>query len=71
MGKPDIRRPAPLTHGDLTVDGSGYLYDAAMRRAVVEMGGEPVTQSKLSVTSSGLPAETTAVLLESRGKYAN
>ena len=40
MGKPDIRRPAPLTHGDLTVDGSGYLYDAAMRRAVVESGGE-------------------------------
>jgi L-ascorbate metabolism protein UlaG (beta-lactamase superfamily) len=36
-----------------------------------EMGGEPVTQSKLSVTSSGLPVETTAVLLESRGKAAN
>jgi L-ascorbate metabolism protein UlaG (beta-lactamase superfamily) len=36
-----------------------------------EMGGEPVTQSKLSVTSSGLPVETTAVLLESRGKSAN
>jgi L-ascorbate metabolism protein UlaG (beta-lactamase superfamily) len=33
-----------------------------------EMGGEPVTQSKLSVTASGLPVETTAVLLESRGK---
>jgi DNA-binding MarR family transcriptional regulator len=40
MGKPDIRFHAPLTHGDLTVDGSGYLYDAAMRRAVVENGGE-------------------------------
>lgn len=36
-----------------------------------EMGGEPVTQSKLSVTSSGLPVETTAVLLESRGKSVN
>ena len=33
-----------------------------------EMGGEPVPQPKLSVTISGLPAETTAVLLESRGK---
>src|SRR6266849_6562373 len=39
MGKPDIKVHAPLTHGDLTVDGSGYLYDAAMRRAVVENGG--------------------------------
>ena len=42
MGKPDIRPHAPLTHGDLTVDGSGHLYDAAMRRAVVESGGEAV-----------------------------
>jgi DNA-binding MarR family transcriptional regulator len=40
MGKPDIRSHAPLTHGDLTLDGSGYLYDAAMRRAVVENGGK-------------------------------
>jgi L-ascorbate metabolism protein UlaG (beta-lactamase superfamily) len=33
-----------------------------------EMGGEATPQPKLSVTISGLPAETTAVLLESRGK---
>ncbi|HUQ44628.1 MAG TPA: MBL fold metallo-hydrolase [Candidatus Limnocylindria bacterium] len=33
-----------------------------------EMGGEPTPQPKLSVTISTLPAETTAVLLESRGK---
>lgn len=33
-----------------------------------EMGGEPAPQPKLSITISGLPAETTAVLLESRGK---
>src|SRR5712692_3324355 len=39
MRKPDIRPHAPLTHGDLTVDASGYLYDPAMRRAVVESGG--------------------------------
>jgi len=32
------------------------------------MGGEATPQPKLSVTMSGLPAETTAVLLESRGK---
>jgi DNA-binding MarR family transcriptional regulator len=40
MGKPDIRSHAPATHGDLTIDDSGYLYDAAMRRAVVDMGGK-------------------------------
>jgi L-ascorbate metabolism protein UlaG (beta-lactamase superfamily) len=33
-----------------------------------EMGGEPTPQPRLSVTMSSLPAETTAVLLESRGK---
>ncbi len=33
-----------------------------------EMGAEPATQPKLSVSISTLPVETTAVLLESRGK---
>ena len=33
-----------------------------------EMGAEPITQPKLSVTASNLPQETTTVLLESRGK---
>jgi L-ascorbate metabolism protein UlaG (beta-lactamase superfamily) len=33
-----------------------------------EMGAEPVTQPKLSVTASSLPVETITVLLESRGK---
>jgi L-ascorbate metabolism protein UlaG (beta-lactamase superfamily) len=33
-----------------------------------EMGTEPVTQPKLSVTATSLPTETTTVLLESRGK---
>jgi L-ascorbate metabolism protein UlaG (beta-lactamase superfamily) len=33
-----------------------------------EMGGEPILQPKLSVTVSALPAETTSVRLESRGK---
>jgi hypothetical protein len=32
------------------------------------MGSEPTVQQKLSVTISQLPAETTTVLLESRGK---
>jgi len=35
-----------------------------------EMGAEPITQPKLSVTPSSLPLETTTVLLESRGKQA-
>ncbi len=33
-----------------------------------EMGGEPAVQPKLSISISQLPAETTTVLLESRGK---
>ena len=40
----------------------------ALAKFLHEMGGEPVPQSKLSVMISGLPAETTTVLLESRGK---
>ncbi|MEX2184192.1 MAG: MBL fold metallo-hydrolase [Chloroflexota bacterium] len=35
-----------------------------------EMGAEPTTQPKLSVTATSLPTETTTVLLESRGKQA-
>src|SRR5260370_7517058 len=40
MGKPDMRPHAELSHGDLRVDASGHLYDAAMRRAVRETAGE-------------------------------
>ncbi len=42
----------------------------ALAKFFHEMGAEPVTQPKLSVTSSSLPAETITVLLESRGKQA-
>ena len=28
-----------ITHGEVLEDGRGYLYDAAMRRAIIEMGG--------------------------------
>ena len=42
----------------------------ALAKFFHEMGAEPVTQPKLSVTASSLPAETTTVLLESRGKTA-
>lgn len=40
----------------------------ALAKFFHEMGGEPAPQPKLSISISGLPAETTAVLLESRGK---
>lgn len=40
----------------------------ALAKFFHEMGGEPTPQPKLSVTISTLPDETTAVLLESRGK---
>ena len=40
----------------------------ALKRFFHEMGAEAVTQPKLSVTATSLPAETTTVLLESRGK---
>ena len=42
----------------------------ALKRFFHEMGGEAITQPKLSVTASSLPVETTTVLLESRGKQA-
>ncbi|HEX2625421.1 MAG TPA: MBL fold metallo-hydrolase [Candidatus Limnocylindrales bacterium] len=40
----------------------------ALAKFFGEMGGDPTPQPKLSVTISTLPAETTTVLLESRGK---
>ena len=42
----------------------------ALKRFFHEMGAEAITQPKLSVTATSLPAETTTVLLESRGKQA-
>ena len=40
----------------------------ALRQFLHEMGAQPTPQAKLSVTMSTLPAETTTVLLEARGK---
>ncbi len=42
----------------------------ALKRFFHEMGAEPATQPKLSVTATNLPSETTTILLESRGKQA-
>jgi L-ascorbate metabolism protein UlaG (beta-lactamase superfamily) len=40
----------------------------ALERFLHEMSAEPVVQARLSVTPSGLPAETTTILLELRGR---
>jgi hypothetical protein len=40
----------------------------ALKRFLHEMGATPSVQPKLSIMPSGLPAETTTVLLESRGR---
>jgi L-ascorbate metabolism protein UlaG (beta-lactamase superfamily) len=40
----------------------------ALAKFFHEVGGDPTPQPKLAVTISSLPAETTTVLLESRGK---
>ena len=40
----------------------------ALKKFFHEMGAEPVSQPKVSVTASSLPSETMTVLLESRGK---
>ncbi len=42
--------------------------DDAMKRFLHEMGAQPTPQSKLSVSPSSLPQETTTVVLEARGK---
>jgi L-ascorbate metabolism protein UlaG (beta-lactamase superfamily) len=43
--------------------------EEALAKFFAEMGGEtPAAQSKLAVTISSLPAETTTVLLEARGR---
>jgi L-ascorbate metabolism protein UlaG (beta-lactamase superfamily) len=42
--------------------------EEAIKTFLHEMGAEPMVQSKLAITASSLPAETTTVLLESRGK---
>jgi L-ascorbate metabolism protein UlaG (beta-lactamase superfamily) len=58
---PKIVVPMPL-------DDESPATREALARFFHEMGSEPTVQQKLSVTISQLPAETTTVLLESRGK---
>jgi L-ascorbate metabolism protein UlaG (beta-lactamase superfamily) len=60
---PRIVVPMPLCDDDRDCED-------ALKKFFHEMGAEPVTQPKLSVTATSLPAETTTVLLESRGKQA-
>ena len=42
--------------------------DEAVKQFLHEMGAEPQVQAKLAILPSSLPAETTTVLLDSRGK---
>lgn len=58
---PKIVIPMPLCDDDADCA-------EALAKFFHEMGAEPTTQPKLSVTMSSLPTETTTVLLESRGK---
>jgi L-ascorbate metabolism protein UlaG (beta-lactamase superfamily) len=60
---PKIVVPMAVCEGDAECE-------AALGRFFHEMGGAPVAQPKLAVTISGLPSETTTVMLESRGKQA-
>jgi len=58
---PKIVVPMPAREEDDT-------WRDALARFLHEMGAQPVAQPKLSITPSGLPSETTTVVLESRGK---
>lgn len=58
---PKIVVPMPVCEEDLDCE-------EALKRFLHEMGAQPLVQPKLSITVSGLPPETTTVLLESRGK---
>lgn len=58
---PRIVVPMPLCDDDADCE-------EVLARFFHEMGAEPVTQPKLSVTATSLPGETTTVLLEARGK---
>jgi len=52
----------------MPLDDEAPGMDEALAKFFHEMGGDPAPQPRLSVSISSLPAETTAVLLESRGK---
>jgi L-ascorbate metabolism protein UlaG (beta-lactamase superfamily) len=60
---PRIVVPMPVADDDAEVE-------VAVGRFFHEMGETPAAQPKLSISLSGLPAETTTVLLESRSKSA-
>jgi L-ascorbate metabolism protein UlaG (beta-lactamase superfamily) len=58
---PKIVIPMPVCEDEAACDDAVKLF-------LHEMGAEPMIQPKLSIMPSSLPAETTTVLLESRGK---
>ena len=59
---PEDRRP------DAGLRGRGRRATRRVKQFLHEMGAEPMIQPKLAIMPSSLPAETTTVLLESRGK---
>ena len=58
---PKIVIPMPVCEDEAACEDAVKLF-------LHEMGAEPMIQPKLSIMPSSLPAETTTVLLESRGK---
>ena len=58
---PKIVIPMPVCEDEAACEDAIKLF-------LHEMGAEPMIQPKLSIMPSSLPAETTTVLLESRGK---
>ena len=58
---PKIVIPMPVCEDEAACEDAVKLF-------LHEMGAEPLVQPKLSIMPSSLPAETTTVLLESRGK---
>ncbi len=61
-------QPDPKIVVAMPLDEESQGNREALAKFFHEMGGEPTPQPKLAVTISTLPQETTAVLLESRGK---
>ncbi|HYM82676.1 MAG TPA: MBL fold metallo-hydrolase, partial [Candidatus Dormibacteraeota bacterium] len=52
----------------MTIAEEEAAAEDAMKRFLHEMGAQPAVQARLSVVPSALPAETTTILLEQRGR---
>jgi hypothetical protein len=52
----------------MTIADDEAVGGEAMKRFLHEMGAQPAVQPRLSIVPSGLPSETTTILLEQRGR---